>query len=107
MKGDKNVKSKAKAEAVNKVMDHYKCNQSLSFIKAAIIYRCSKKSISNYIKPNSSIRHSSNVYNNYQSWYTGHSLQNLDNWNHKGSGKSVESDKSKSAEEWVHKEVNA
>ena len=66
VKADKNAKSKAKAEATDKAIDHYKRNQSLSLIKASIIYGCSKQSISNHIKANFSIRHSPDVHNDHQ-----------------------------------------
>lgn len=66
VKADKNAKSKAKAEAIDKAVDHCRRDQSLSLTKAAIIYGCSKQSISNHIKANSLIRYSSDVHNNHQ-----------------------------------------
>lgn len=42
VKADENAKSKAKAEAIDKAVDHYRRNQSLSLTKAFIIYGCSK-----------------------------------------------------------------
>lgn len=63
---DRNAKSKAKAEEINKAIDYCRRDQSLSLTKAAIIYGCSKQSISNHIKANSLIRHSPDVHNNHQ-----------------------------------------
>ena len=60
------AKFRAKAEAINKAVEHCRRNLDLSYNKASVIYRYSKQSISNHLKLGSTIKHSSDMYINWQ-----------------------------------------
>lgn len=66
-KEERIAKSRAKAEAIDKAVEHYcRRDPDLSYKKASIMYGCSRQSISNHLKSGSTIKHSPDVYVNWQ-----------------------------------------
>ena len=61
-KSESQSRSHAKAEAIDKTVAQCKRDPELSFSKAAVIYGCSKQSISNHFKSNNAIKHASDIH---------------------------------------------
>ena len=60
------AKSRAKAKAIDKAVEHCRRDSNLSYNKASVIYECSKQSISNHLKLGSIIKYFPDVYVNWQ-----------------------------------------